>query len=899
MIDEDHRPDPDALLRQVKAEEEKDARARLKIFFGFAPGVGKTYRMLQVARDLLEQKVDVVIGVVETHGRSETAELAEGLPRIPKKKLEYQGRVLEELDLDAALERRPKVLLLDELAHTNVPGSRHAKRYQDVTELLEAGIDVYTTLNVQHVESLNDAVAQITHVQVRETVPDSILERADEVELIDVSPEELLSRLKEGKVYLAEQAARAVEHFFKPGNLLALRELALRRTAERVDAQVLAYRALHGVEATWPTRERVLVCVSSSPAAPRLIRAGYRIASALRAPWIAVYVEAFGLAPMSDADRQSLESSLRLVESLGGSIVRLSSVRTSDAILSYARKNNVTRIIIGKPTHPRIKDRILGSLLDEVVRGSESIDVNVISGDRPSEGTPKEAVKTEAVPIGRYLRAAIIVALTSVAAFGLKWTVHVPDVEMLYLLGVMVSAALYGRGPSVLAAALAVAAYDFFFVPPYYTFAVADTQHFMTFAMMFGVGILVSSLTTRMRQQGAQAREREERTAALYTVSRELGSVIDLVGVARVTARHVSEMLRAPAIVFVSGTNGLEFGGSWPEGARLDPADLAVARWVGEHGRVAGRGTDTLPGSKTVCFPLQIEVRPAGVLAVLSEAEQPPSADQRAFLESLGRLAAFALERVRLAEQARQAALRAKTEEMRSSLLSSVSHDLRTPLASITGAATSLRDDELSEETKRDLKDTICEEAERLERLVGNLLDMTRLESGSVEPKREWVPVEEVVGSALTRQEKTLAGRTVKTHLAPDLPLLSIDPVLIEQLLANLLDNASRYSPPGSPIDVGVRAANDGVIFEVMDRGPGLEPGEEERVFDRFYRGRQAKGAAGAGLGLPICRAIAYVHGGTLVAVPRPEGGAIFRLSLPRPAEPPPRRDEIPGGANP
>ncbi|MFO0726027.1 MAG: sensor histidine kinase KdpD [Myxococcota bacterium] len=898
MSDDEHRPDPDALLRQVKAEEEKVARARLKIFFGFAPGVGKTYRMLQVARDLLEQKVDVMIGVVETHGRSDTAELAEGLPRIPKKKLEYQGRLLEEFDLDAALERRPKILLLDELAHTNIPGSRHAKRYQDVQELLEAGIDVLTTLNVQHVESLNDVVAQITHVQVRETVPDSVLERADEVELVDISPEELLNRLKEGKVYLAEQAARAVEHFFKPGNLLALRELALRRTAERVDAQVLAYRALHGVETTWPTTERVLVCVSSSPASSRLIRAGYRIASALRAPWIGVYVEAFGLAPMSEGDRRSLEENLRLVEALGGQIVRLTSVRTSDAILSYARKNNVTRIIIGKPTHPRIKDRILGSLLDEVVRGSEAIDVHVISGDRPGDPPRAPQEQEESSSLTRYLWAGLVVGLTTILAFGLERGLHVPDVEMLYLLGVSISAALYGRGPSVLAAALSVAAYDFFFVAPFYTLAVADSQHFMTFAMMFLVGILVSSLTTRLRQQGAQAREREERTAALYTVSRELGSVIDVAGVAEVTARNVSEIAGAPAIVYVTGAAGLDLGAAWPAQTRLDASDMAVARWVAEHGRVAGRATDTLPGSKAVCFPLQIEARPVGVLAVLSEAEQWIGADQRAFLESLGRLSAFALERVRFAEQARQAALRAKTEEMRSSLLSSVSHDLRTPLASITGAATSLRDDSLSPGDARDLTESICEEAERLERLVGNLLDMTRLDSGSVQPKREWVPVEEVVGSALTRLEKVLVGRAVSAKLPSDLPLLFIDPVLIEQLLTNLLDNASRYSPPGSPIEVEASAEQGGVALEVRDRGPGLERGEEERIFDRFYRGKQAQAAVGAGLGLPICRAIAFVHGGTLVASARPGGGAIFRLSLPKPDEEPPRSEEPKNGAS-
>ena len=887
------RPDPDALLARVKAEEGRGARARFKIFFGFAPGVGKTYRMLQVARDLVAEGVDVVVGAVETHGRYDTAGLLLGLEVVPRRELPYRGRVLHEFDLDAVLARRPRILLLDELAHTNAPGSRHAKRWQDALELLDAGIEVYTTLNVQHVETLNDVVAQITHVQVRETVPDHILERADEIEIVDIAPEELLQRLREGKVYLPEQAERAREHFFKHGNLLALRELALRRMAERVDADVLAYRAEQGVDASWPTAERLLVCVGPSPDSARLVRATRRIAAGLRAPWIAAAVEATGRPPLDEQDRETLEAHLRLAESLGAEVVRLTGVDVAETILDHARRCNVTRIVLGKPRHARWRDRLRGSLVDEIIRGSGDIDVNILSGDsEPRERTAPEGQRRAALPGTDFLRAGAIIGLTTAFALAVKSVMEVPDVEMLFILGVMVAGLTTGRAASTAAAALAVAAYDFFFVPPYYTFAVRDARYFLTFAMMFGVSVVISTLARRLRLQQLAAVDRERSTAALYALTRDLAGALDPAGVGSVCARAVAEAFEASAVLLHRRGDELHVLAASPPGTELETSAHAVARWVADHGEPAGRGTDTLPGEGVLCTPVRSGGEVLGVIAL--RRDRPLPAGQRTFLETLSRQVGLALDRVRLAEEARAAALRARTEELRSGLLSTVSHDLRTPLAAITGAATALRDGPpLAPAAASEMLGTIVEEAERLERLVGNLLDMTRLDSGTVEPKREWVPLVEVIGGALTRLEKRLAGREVLTDIPDDLPLAWLDPVLLQQLFVNLLENALKYTTEGTPIEV--RASREGgtLVVDVADRGPGIPPGEEERIFERFHRGPHANVQHGAGLGLPIARAIAQVHGGRLTAANRPGGGAVFRLALPAGEPPPPASEAV------
>jgi two-component system sensor histidine kinase KdpD len=882
-MNDEKRPDPDALLERLRAQEARESSAKLKIFFGFAPGVGKTYRMLQVARELKAQGIDVVVGVVETHRRKETAALLEGQEVSSRRRVEYRGHVLEEFDLQAALARKPQLILVDELAHTNAEGSWHGKRWQDVIDLLDAGIDVFTTVNVQHIESLNDVVAQITRVQVRETVPDTLLERADEIELVDISPEQLLQRLKEGKVYLPEQAVRAATHFFQRGNLLALRELALRRTAEHVESDVQEYRAEFGVDRTWATTERVLVSVGPAPASARLVRAAKRMAAGLRAPWVAAYVEASGRPPLRDVDLARLDANLRLAESLGATVVRLSGNSVAGPMLAYARKHNVTRLIIGKPTHSRMLDRLRGSLLDEVVRGSGDIDVHVISGDVAPDAEERTASGSAQHPSTLpYVWAVLVVAITTALGLTLRAVYPIPDLEMLYLLAVMIVASRFGRGPSMATAALSVAAYDFFFVPPHLTFAVRDARYFLTFTMMFLVSSLLSALTTRLKRQEQGALAREERASALYVLSRQLGALLDPSRAASVVAAHASDSFEASAAVLAANASGkLEVIGRCPAELELGGTELGVAKWVYEHGRMAGLGTDTLPGAKVVCSELRVGPQPLGVVALAPRSGLPLGMEQSSFFEAFCRQAAFAFERARLSDQARLSALRAKTEELRSSLLSAVSHDLRTPLASITGAASSLREDTgLAAETRQELLDTICEEAERLERLVANLLDMTRLETGGLSPRREWVPLEELVGAALTRLEPKLQLRKVETRIDPALPLLSVDPVLMQQVFVNLLENALKYTPEGSPFEIRARAADGLAEITVRDHGPGIEPGQEERIFEKFQRGDHI-GIGGVGLGLPICRGIAEAHGGTLRAANAPDGGAAFELRLP------------------
>ncbi len=868
-------------------EEARSSRARLKVWLGFAPGVGKTFAMLQNARELQETGVDLAVGWADTHGRYDTAALLLGLDIIPRRHVSHRGVEIEDLDLDAALARKPAVILVDELAHSNAPGGRHPKRWQDIFELLDAGIEVHTTLNVQHVESLNDVVAQITGVRVRETVPDAVLDRADEIVVVDLPPDELLKRLREGKIYLGANADRAAQGFFRRGNLLALRELALRRAAERVDADVAAYRRAHQIESPWSTAERILVCVGASPASERVIRAGRRIAAGLRAPWLAVWVERSGAAPLSDADREQLDTNLRLAESLGANVVRLLAARPAEALLEHARRHDVTRIVIGKPTHARWRDLLRGSLLDDVVRGSGEIEVQVTAGDEAHAGTAASP-RSERSPLLDWIAAAALIGVATAIGTAGSALLELPDIAMLYLLVIMAVALRSGRGPSTLASGLSVAAYDFFFVPPYYTFNVDDFRHLFTFAMMFAVGLVISTLVLRIRRQERGAIAREQRTGSLYALSRELGTARDAPEAARALVRHVADVFACEAEALL-GSDDQELASAARSGtAPLGAQDLAVARWAFEHEEPAGLGTDTLPGSRVHCVPLRSGPRVLGVLVLAPPVGTGWTLADRDPLDTFARQAALAIERAHLVEESKAAALRAQTEEIRSSLLSAVSHDLRTPLASITGAASALRDAATVADPERraELIDTLCEEAERLEKLVANLLDMTRLEGGAVEIHREWVPLEELVGAALVRLERTLAGRAIRTEIDEALPFVALDPLLAEQLLVNLLENAAKHTPAGTPIEVRARARDGRLDIEVLDRGPGIPEGAESRIFEKFYRAAPAS-KPGAGLGLAICRAIAQVHGGTITASNRLDGGACFRASLPLTGEPP------------
>jgi len=878
--DELARPDPEALL-EVAARAESP-RGHLKIFFGAAPGVGKTYAMLEAARRAQAEGLDVVVGLVETHGRDETGALLVGLPALPRQRLEHRGVALMELDLDAALARRPGLLLVDELAHTNAPGSRHPKRWQDVVELLAAGIDVHTTLNVQHLESLNDVVTQITWVRVRETVPDAVFDRADDVELVDLPPDALLGRLREGRVYLPEYARRAADAFFRKGNLLALRELALRRMAQRVDSDVQAYRRQHGIATLWPATERLLVCIGPGPGGARLVRAAARIAAGLRAEWLAVSVETPALALAGAAERSRLAETLRLAESLGAEVLTLVDETIADALLHLARERNVTRIVVGKPRRTRWRDRLHRSLLRALVRGSGGIDIHVITGDHEAPTQPARYRPPEPSRLDHYVWCTVLVAAVTGLCWALFPFVDRSDLIMLYLVGIMLAAVRFGRGPSTLTTLLSVAAFDLFYVPPYLTFAVSDADYVLTFAVMLAVGLLISTLTSRIRMQVEAARVRERRTAALYSLSRELAQLRHKVSIASCAARHINETLGARVAVLLADEHG-ELAPVQGTDAALDadPRELSVARWALAHGP-AGRDTDTLPGAAATHLPLIAAGRTIGIVTV-DRGERPRDTAADQLLETFCSQTALALHRVLLAQDAQAAELRARAEELRSSLLSSVSHDLRTPLAAITGAATTLLDGgpELPTEARRDLAEAIREEAERLARLVANLLDMSRLESGELVLHREWTPIEEPIGGALGRLEARLAGRQVNLQIEPGLPLIALDVVLVEQLLLNLLENALKYTPPGTALSVLARREDEAIVLEIQDRGPGIPEQALPRIFDKFVRAGGPPGTQGVGLGLAICRAVAEAHGGSITASNQPGGGAVFRVTLP------------------
>ena len=886
----DTRPDPDLLLRRVESELQRERRGQLRIFFGYAAGVGKTYAMLQEAQRRKAAGVDVVVGYVEPHGRQETESLLAGLAAIPYRLVPYREMQLREFDLDAALARHPQLILVDELAHTNAEGLRHAKRWQDVEELLAAGIDVYTTLNVQHIESLNDVVAQITGVEVRETLPDDVFDRADEIELIDIAPEQLVERLQAGKVYLPVQAQRAIQSFFQRSNLVALREISLRKSADRVNADVRTERETRGDRLTWPTHEKLLVCVSPSPQSAKLIRTARRMASALRAEWLAVHVES--AIAISHAAQHQLVTNLRLAEQLGAETVTLAGRNAAEEIIDYARDRNVTKIVAGKTETPRWRTLLFGSFLDSLLRLSGEIDVYVIRGQ--GESAPQTAIPAPQPFDWRpYGWTTLIVAFTGLLSAGMFWLeLTEANIAMTFLLGVVVAAARFGRWPGIYASIVSVLLFDYCFVPPQFTLAVSDAQYVITFGVMLGISLGISTLTARIRGQVIAARQQQRRAETLYRLSKQLAAVSGSEFLIHLAAKQIAELCPGDVLVYLRTAGGpLQLlVGVKTEFAR-QPNSLGVAQWVIGNEQTAGLGTATLPQAGGMFLPLLGTQTTLGVLAVCpDDRELLRSPEQRQMLEACAGQLALALERDQLALEAGRVLLQAETERLRSSLLSSVSHDLRTPLASIAGASSTLLVSQVNGNDRRELLQSIYDESHRLSRLVDNLLEMTKIEAAGLQVHKQWEVVEEIVGAALHRLDAALAGRTVQLEIPAELPMVEMDGLLIEQVLVNLLDNALKYTPPGSPLEI--HAAHDGrrLTLSIRDHGPGIPTGDERRIFEKFYRsgGDDAHARSrGSGLGLAICKAIVETHGGEIQAANHPAGGACFTLTLPASKLPP------------
>lgn len=890
----DQRPDPDQLLEQLCQQDERARRGRLRIYFGASAGVGKTYAMLWAARREQQAGRDVVIGVVETHGRGETLQLVEGLPRLPLRELPYRGRLLGEFDLDAALARKPAVLLVDELAHSNVPGSRHPKRWQDVQELLDAGVDVWSTLNVQHLESLNDTVGAITGVRVQETVPDTVLDDADEVVLVDVTPDELIARLKAGKVYIPQQAERAAQNFFRKGNLIALREIALRRTAEHVEDDVRSYRVEQSIAPVWNTEGAILACVGPREGAEQAVRAAARLAGSLNVRWHAAYVETPALRRLPAADRDRTLAVLKLAEELGAGTAVLAGNDAAAELVAHAQQLNCATLVVGRPAAGRW-DRILrrATMTRHIATLAPTLDVLEVGGSRSTRrlGRVVQATPEEEAPAGWLERwapyawaAAGSVAIT-LAATPLRHLLDLANIVMLFLLGTVAVAMRFGRGPAALAACLNVAAFDFFFVPPRLSFAVSDVQYLVTFAVMLLVGLLTGQLTAGLRFQARISASREQRAQSLFELARDLSGALLASQVAQLGEAAVRRHFGGQALVLATDAGDeLAVPADAPAGF-----DASVADWAFRNGQPAGLATSTLAAQSWHYVPLRAPMRVRGVLAL-----QPARPrwllipEQRRQLDTLARQVAIALERVHYVEIAQQAVVDMESERLRNALLAAISHDVRTPLTALIGLAESLRDSQPAlSEAQAATAQALGEQARALATLVNNLLEMARLQSGAVSLRLEWQSVEEVVGSALRSAQGALAGRRVLVDVPADLPLVEFDAVLMERVLVNLLENAAKYGAP--PIELRARVDDRALVLAVRDHGPGLPAalrGREQVLFEKFTRGQPESATPGVGLGLAICRAVLDAHRGTIHAANADGGGAEFTLRLPR--RPPP-----------
>ena len=895
----DQRPDPDLLLAKVNRQELEARRGKLRIFFGSSAGVGKTYAMLVAARKLASEGRVVLVGVVETHGRAETAALLDGLELLPPKSVEYRGKTLLEFDLDAALARHPQLILIDELAHSNVPGTRHPKRWQDVDELLAAGIDVFSTLNVQHLESLNDVVGGITNVRVWETVPDKVFDAADEVVLVDIPADELLARLKAGKVYVAQQAEHAAQHFFRKGNLMALRELALRRTADRIEGDVQAYRVDRSIESVWKTGTALLTCVGPHADAERVVRAAARLASQLNTEWHAIYVETPGLQRLAPAKREKILANLNLAQQLGATTAVIASAEIAESIVDYARTHNLSKLVIGRDPIRRLwpgqrssgqKLALLAPDIDliEIGRAENSAEDSGRERALLPRGSDPESNDRRKVKRARYVWAAISCVVVTLISVPLAEHFENSNIVAIFILAVVLVGVRLGRGPAALAAVLNVCAFDFFFVPPRLSFAVSDVQYLLTFFIMLAVGLITGQLTAGLRFQARVASHREERAGSLYEFARDLSGAVQVEQVVKISDESIQRTFRASAALLLPDAGGRLLATGLAAGAGLT-VEIGTAQWAFDRGQPAGFGTDTLPGSEVLYIPLRAPTKARGVLAVKAHNRRMLRIpEQRQLLDTFAALIAIALERVHYVGVAQDALLRMESERLRNSLLAALSHDLRTPLTVLVGLAESLAltAPKLSG-VQMETAQAIQDEAHRMSTLVSNLLDMARIESGEVKLNLQWQPLEEVVGAALEAARGMMQRHSVVVHLPRDLPLVKFDAVLIERVLVNLLENVSKYTPPGSTVTLSAQVIGDQLSVSVADNGPGLPAGREEAVFQKFTRGERESSTPGVGLGLAICRAIIESHQGKITGSAGPGGGAIFTFTLPL-GHPPP-----------
>ncbi len=857
-------------------------RGQLKIFFGYAAGVGKTYAMLDAARVAAANGRDVLIGCVDSRGRSETEALLAGSTVLPLKEIDYRGVKLREFDIDAALHRNAELVLVGGLAHTNVAGCRNHKRWQDVRELLERGSDVWTTLDIQHIESLRDAVAQVTGAAIRDTVPDRVFDDAAEVELVDLPPDELLERSRGLRAQGPGKPDRVAEAVLSKGSLLTLREMAMRRVADRVrrDAQSVSPGCTRTY--AWPPPQRLMVCVDSSLTAGRTIRTGKGMAAAT--PWVAVHVDSAHRGRTDDRRRRHLADNIALAERLGAEVVALTGRDVAEEIVRYAHSHNVTKIVIGRGDDKWWRRFWWRSVTDRVIAMSSEIDVHVVRGAETESAFSRPALGTRGGSRDYLMAAGLLVLASGVSAVFDRLGLTDANLVMTYLLAIVLSATWWGRGPAIASSVASVLLYNFLFTTPYYTLEVDDPQYVYTFVVMLTIALIVSALTSRAREQARLASDREQRTEALYRVSHALASTSGRLQLVAVAQEQLGAILGGQVVVLLPQGDSLRPLLSQGRGIAESPVEHEAARSAFVNRRMAGRSTDTLSAAQAIYVPLPGLDLTVGVLGWQPEDDKYlVDAAQRQLLDAVSTQVALALERDRLAQETQRILTEADAERARSSLLSVVSHDLRTPLAAIAGSASSLVMDRLDAETRNELARTIYEEADRLSRLVENLLHLTRIESGAMKVEKQWQPLEEVVGSALRRIEPALRGHEVRLDLPSDLPLVPMDGLLIEQVLVNLLDNAARYSADGSPIDLSARRTATGVQVTIADRGPGLGEAEKERVFEKFYRGvtvRSDRGR-GVGMGLAICRAIVAAHGGSIWVESRNGGGACFNFVLP------------------